>query len=112
MQLQDKTMNGSGAKAAAMTGVGADASRSGMLRTVSWVVAVVVMALLVALPWVAPYFYIFIATEVLIRGLLAASFNLVFGYTGMLSFGHAAFFGIGSYEIGRASCRERVWLPM
>ena len=99
MQLQDKTMNGSGAKAAAMTGVGADASRSGMLRTVSWVVAVVVMALLVALPWVAPYFYIFIATEVLILGLLAASFNLVFGYTGMLSFGHAAFFGIGSYAV-------------
>jgi len=30
-------------------------------------------------------------------GLFAASFNLVFGYTGMLSFGHAAFFGIGTY---------------
>ncbi len=52
---------------------------------------------LVVLPWVMPYFYIFIATEILILGLFAASFNLIFGYTGMLSFGHAAFFGIGSY---------------
>jgi branched-chain amino acid transport system permease protein len=30
-------------------------------------------------------------------GLFAASFNLIFGYTGMLSFGHAAFFGMGAY---------------
>lgn len=52
---------------------------------------------LVALPWFAPYFYIFIVTEILIMGLFAASFNLVFGYTGMLSFGHAAFFGVGCY---------------
>src|SRR5690606_13139423 len=43
------------------------------------------------------FFYIFIATEILILGLFAASFNLIFGYTGMLSFGHAAFFGVGSY---------------
>ncbi|MYN13603.1 branched-chain amino acid ABC transporter permease [Pusillimonas sp. TS35] len=55
------------------------------------------LALLVAVPWIAPYFYIFIATEILILGLFAASFNLVFGYTGMLSFGHAAFFGVGAY---------------
>jgi branched-chain amino acid transport system permease protein len=55
------------------------------------------VVLLIALPWYAPYFYIFIGTEILIMGLFAASFNLVFGYTGMLSFGHAAFFGIGTY---------------
>jgi branched-chain amino acid transport system permease protein len=60
-------------------------------------VLLVVLAGLIAIPWVAPYFYIFIATEILIMGLLAASFNLIFGYTGMLSFGHAAFFGMGSY---------------
>ncbi|ASK36306.1 branched-chain amino acid ABC transporter permease [Alcanivorax sp. N3-2A] len=60
-------------------------------------VFVVVLAGLVLLPWFTPYFYIFIATEILIMGLFAASFNLIFGYTGMLSFGHAAFFGIGSY---------------
>lgn len=52
---------------------------------------------LVSVPWVASYFYVFIFTEILILGLFAASFNLIFGYTGMLSFGHAAFFGVGSY---------------
>lgn len=60
------------------------------------VLAAVVVAL-IAVPWIASYFYVFILTEVLILGLFAASFNLVFGYTGMLSFGHAAFFGVGSY---------------
>ncbi|MBP6018678.1 MAG: branched-chain amino acid ABC transporter permease [Burkholderiaceae bacterium] len=57
----------------------------------------VIVAALLALPWITPYFYIFIATEILILGLFAASFNLVFGYTGMLSFGHAAFYGVGAY---------------
>lgn len=60
------------------------------------VLAAVLLGLL-ALPWAAPYFYIFIVTRILIMGLFAASFNLIFGYTGMLSFGHAAFFGIGAY---------------
>lgn len=60
----------------------------------------VVAALLVALwflPAYAPYFYVFVATEILVLGLFAAGFNVVFGYTGMLSLGHAAFFGIGCY---------------
>jgi len=65
--------------------------------TVNVALLAAMLALLVAVPWIAPYFYIFIATEILILGLFAASFNLVFGYTGMLSFGHAAFFGVGAY---------------
>ena len=60
-------------------------------------VLLIVIALLVALPWFAPYFYIFIFTEILILGLFAVSFNLIFGFTGMLSFGHAAYFGMGAY---------------
>lgn len=60
------------------------------------VVAAVLLAL-AALPYYVPYFYIFVATEVLIMGLLAGSYNIIFGYTGMLSFGHAAFFGFGAY---------------
>ncbi|WP_372613823.1 branched-chain amino acid ABC transporter permease [Halomonas sp.] len=60
-------------------------------------VLALVLAALILLPYGVPYFYIFVATEILIMGLFAASFNLVFGYTGMLSFGHAAFFGMGSY---------------
>ncbi|MFA7438792.1 branched-chain amino acid ABC transporter permease [Castellaniella sp.] len=59
--------------------------------------ALAALVLLYALPALAPFFYIFIGTQILILGLFAASFNLVFGYTGMLSFGHAAFYGMGAY---------------
>lgn len=55
------------------------------------------LAVLAAWPWLAPYFAIFLMTEILILGLFAASFNLLFGYTGLLSFGHAAYFGTGAY---------------
>ncbi|MFQ5764224.1 MAG: branched-chain amino acid ABC transporter permease [Rhodospirillales bacterium] len=57
----------------------------------------VLLAGLAALPFVGPYFMVFVATEVLIMGLFATSFNLLFGYTGLLSFGHAAYFGTGAY---------------
>lgn len=57
----------------------------------------VVLLVLAGLPYYVPYFYIFVATEILIMGLLAGSYNVIFGYTGMLSFGHAAFFGFGAY---------------
>lgn len=68
-----------------------------MKTKVLMVILAAVIAGLIAVPWIASYFYVFIFTEILILGLFAASFNLIFGYTGMLSFGHAAFFGIGSY---------------
>lgn len=64
---------------------------------VLYVILAAAIAGLFALPHVVPYFYIFVATEILVMGLFAASYNLVFGYTGMLSFGHAAFFGMGAY---------------
>ena len=68
-----------------------------MKTVLTLVVLAVILAGLVALPHVAPYYYIFLGTEILVLGLFAASFNLVFGYTGMLSFGHAAFYGVGAY---------------
>ncbi len=45
-------------------------------------------------------FYISFATRLLIFALLATSLNLVLGFGGMISFGHAAFFGIGAYTVG------------
>lgn len=38
-----------------------------------------------------------VAVEILILGLFAMSFNLIYGYMGQISFGHAAFFGLGAY---------------
>lgn len=57
----------------------------------------VLLVALAALPYYASYFMVFVATEVLIMALFATSFNLLFGYTGLLSFGHAAYFGTGAY---------------
>lgn len=41
-----------------------------------------------------------LATRILIYSIAAASLNFVLGYGGMISFGHAAFFGIGAYVVG------------
>jgi len=54
-------------------------------------------ALLLGLPFALSEFWIFIAIEVLAFALYAVSFNVLLGYGGMLSFGHAAFFGVGGY---------------
>lgn len=49
-------------------------------------------------PFIMPYEAL--AVNILIYGLFALGFNMVFGYMGVLSFGHAAFFGMGSYATG------------
>lgn len=59
-----------------------------------------VLLFLLVFPLVMPYEAL--AVNILIFGLYAVGFNLLFGYTGMLSFGHAAFFGVGSYLTGIA----------
>lgn len=51
--------------------------------------------LLVALPFITPYRSL--ASEMLIFAIFALGYDIIFGYTGLLSFGHAMFFGIGAY---------------
>jgi branched-chain amino acid transport system permease protein len=63
----------------------------------------VVLVVLMLLPAITPSYAS--ATNVLILTLAAAAFNLVFGYGGMLSLGHAAFYGIGGYACGLAITR-------
>jgi branched-chain amino acid transport system permease protein len=48
---------------------------------------------------VAPTFQIYLFTEFMIIALFALAFNLLYGYTGLLSFGHAMFFAGGSYGL-------------
>ena len=69
-----------------------------MSRALSWR-AVVVWVLLAALP-VLPFmskFYLLLAFDALLFGAIAMSLDLLIGYTGLVSFGHAAFFGLGAY---------------
>ena len=60
------------------------------------VLALLFVVFLVA-PAVLGEFWVEVATEILILGLFAMSFNLIYGYMGQISFGHAAFFGLGAY---------------
>ena len=63
-----------------------------------WFSVVTVAALCV--PALGSRFYTFVATDVAIFALFAVSLNLLIGYTGLVSFGHAAYFGIGAYTTG------------
>lgn len=59
-------------------------------------VAIIVLALLF-LPWVAGRYPIYLAMQILILAVFSVGFNLLFGYTGLLSFGQAGFFAVGAY---------------
>ncbi len=52
---------------------------------------------LALLPWTLPRYQLSILTDLLVFGLFAMSLDLIMGYTGMVSFGHAAYFGLGAY---------------
>lgn len=75
----------------------------------SRVLAVILVALLLALAF-APFLFpgvkaLNVAAKVLIFVVLVASFDLLLGYTGIVSFAHTMFFGIGAYGIAVASTR-------
>ena len=63
-----------------------------------WLFFGLVAALFLLLPFLTPYYSL--ATEMLIFAIFAVGYDIIFGYTGLLSFGHAIFFGIGAYGTG------------
>jgi branched-chain amino acid transport system permease protein len=67
-------------------------------RAFSWRATVVwiLLALLPAVPFMSK-FYLLLAFDALLFGAIAMSLDLLMGYTGLVSFGHAAFFGLGAY---------------
>jgi len=64
---------------------------------ISGPVTLLLFAAAIGVPWLPGEFWTHVGTEVLILGLFAMSFNLLYGYMGQISFGHAAFFGVGAY---------------
>src|SRR6187431_3256272 len=75
----------------------------------SRLLAVLLLALLIALAF-APFIFpgvkaLSVAAKVLVFVVLVASFDLLLGYTGIVSFAHTMFFGIGAYGVGIASTR-------
>jgi branched-chain amino acid transport system permease protein len=67
-----------------------------------WIGFCVIVGLLIVAPLVLPPFWRRFLTEILIWGLLAMSSDILIGYTGMVSFGHSAFFGLGMYGAAAA----------
>jgi branched-chain amino acid transport system permease protein len=70
-------------------------------RVLLWAVAVLV---LIALPplvlAIGQPFYLDLTRRILILAIAAISLNLILGYGGLVSFGHAAYLGIGAYTVG------------
>lgn len=74
----------------------------GRLFDQNWVKLVIIWAALLTVPLWLPFLggYTALAGRVLVMGLAAMSFNILLGFTGVMSFGHAAYFGLGAYGAG------------
>jgi branched-chain amino acid transport system permease protein len=80
-----------------------------------WTGFCAIVAVLIVAPLVLPVFWAKFLTEILIWGLLAMSSDLLIGYTGMVSFGHSAFFGLGMYGAAGAllhTSPPNLWLAI
>jgi branched-chain amino acid transport system permease protein len=70
-------------------------------------VPLALFAVLAATPWLATFgaegFILSLVTRAMVLALAAMSLDLLIGYAGLVSFGHAAFIGIGAYAVGIAS---------
>src|SRR6266542_3191694 len=90
--------------------------REALRRLPAWATAHPIASFIVffaAFPFLVPYQSL--ATQVLIFGLFALGFNLLYGYTGLLSFGHAAYYGLGAYGTGIALAKLKtgsLWLGL
>src|SRR6266545_369361 len=90
--------------------------REALRRLPAWATAHPIASFIVffaAFPFFVPYQSL--ATQVLIFGLFALGFNILYGYTGLLSFGHAAYWGLGAYGTGIALAKLKVgslWLAL
>jgi branched-chain amino acid transport system permease protein len=74
---------------------------------VFWFVALI--ALLSAFPFLVKNYYVYVANFICINVIVAIGLNLLVGYTGQISLGHAGFFAIGAY--GTIILMARLHLP-
>jgi branched-chain amino acid transport system permease protein len=75
---------------------------------------IIILALFVAAPFVLSKYYGQLLTEILIWGILAMALDLIVGYIGIVSFGHAALFGLGAYgaAIALVKLGSGFWLAL
>jgi branched-chain amino acid transport system permease protein len=75
-------------------------SISKISHSMRWVAYAAGASVLIALPWIAPAYLLSLTIKVIIFALFAVSLDFIWGYGGLISLGHAAFFGIGGYAAG------------
>ena len=56
--------------------------------------------LFAVLPWVASPYFLYVLNLIGIAAIAALGLNILVGYTGLISLGHGAFFGVGAYSAG------------
>jgi branched-chain amino acid transport system permease protein len=66
-----------------------------------WVLVALIVAALAVLPLIAGLYPIYLIMHILILAVFSLGFNLLFGYTGLLSFGQAGFFAVGAYACAK-----------
>ncbi len=66
----------------------------------AWILLLAFLGALAILPWRVPTYLTFTMTQVAIAAIIAVGLNLLVGYTGQISLGHAGFVGIGAYAAG------------
>lgn len=85
------------------------------MSTRAWLISgLAVLAVLLALPFGLSDYYVSMATKMLILALFAMSLDLLLGYAGLASLGHAAFFGMATYAVALATLRAGLdpWLAL
>jgi len=76
------------------------------------VLAILGLGIALVYPHVSSLYFLSLAIEVLIFAIFAMSLDLLLGYTGLPSFGHAAFFGLGAYLVAYVSSRSDLALNL
>jgi branched-chain amino acid transport system permease protein len=72
----------------------------------------VVMAGLFLLQFVMPQYYVLVITRMMVLAVFAVGYNMLLGYVGLLSLGHAMFFAAGLYGAGLASYHLGIAVPL
>jgi branched-chain amino acid transport system permease protein len=70
-----------------------------ILRRPSFLVQVALVIILILVPLVPSFRLMDMAAKIMIFSVVVASYDLILGYTGLLSFAHAMFFGVGAYSV-------------
>jgi branched-chain amino acid transport system permease protein len=92
-----------------------DKARLWMANNRTWV-RIAILALALTFPYLIDFilgpYYVSLAIEVLIFAIFAMSLDILLGYTGLPSFGHAAFFGLGAYIVSYLTSTNDIALTL